>query len=125
MTSSQRIMGSAFVNSKAIKTVAWTIAAMIIAVNGWLTYVFAAENLSESPLSIAALCVGVALYLLFVSYLIVGPEWAEAIAGSMGCGSLGAGAKLDGGYGARETDAEPLLEAGESASGSRVQLFEA
>lgn len=116
MTNSERIMGAAFVNSKAIKTVAWTIAAMIIAVNGWLTYVFASENLSESPISIAALCVAVGLYLLFVGYLVVGAERAAAMAGKVVHREQGARAKHSRAYGARDTDAAPLLEAGQSTS---------
>ena len=67
-------MGEAFVNSRAITAVAWVISGLVIAVNAWLTYLAAAEHLSESPLSIAGLCVGVAAYLGFVVYLILGPE---------------------------------------------------
>ena len=71
-------MGDAFVNSPLVKAVAWTISALIIAVNAWLTYLAAAENLSESPLSIAGLCAGVAAYLAFIIYLAIGPETVAA-----------------------------------------------
>ena len=74
MTSSSRIMGAAFVNARSTKALAWAISAAVILINGWLTYVFAAENLSQSPVSIAALCVGVVAYLAFVTYLVIGPE---------------------------------------------------
>ena len=120
MTSSERIMGATFVNSKAINRIAWTIAALIIAVNGWLTYVFAAENLSESPISIAVLCAGVALYLLFVSYLILGPERAEAIAGSLRFCRGNDMAKVGGGPSSQDTEVQPLLDVGEPLTVSRV-----
>ena len=67
-------MGDAFVNAPLVKAIAWVISGLVIAVNAWLTYLAAAENLAESPFSIAGLCIGVAAYLAFVVYLAVGPE---------------------------------------------------
>ena len=67
-------MGDAFVNQPAVTAVAWVISGLVIAVNAWLTYLAASEHLSDSPLSIAGLCVGVAAYLGFVVYLVVGPQ---------------------------------------------------
>lgn len=120
MTSSERIMGAAFVNSQAINAVAWTIAGMIIAVNGYLTYVFAAENLSGSPVSIAALCVGVLLYLAFVGYLVVGPERASVIRGQLSGRDQSGMVKASRTSGPGETDVEPLLESGLSTSSSVI-----
>ena len=81
-TSSRRIMGDAFVNLPAVTACAWVVSGLVIAVNAWLTYLAAAEHLSQSPISIAGLCVGVAAYLGFVLYLIIGPErfaaWTSA-----------------------------------------------
>lgn len=86
----------------------------MLAVNGYLTYVFANENLLESPISIAGLCVTVVLYLIFVSYLVVGPERYSAVMDTLRHGSKGASDKIVESSSERGTD--PLLEAGQSSS---------
>jgi natural resistance-associated macrophage protein len=74
LTSSRRIMGPFFVNSLATRVGAWVVASVIIGVNGYLVYVAAAQNLTETPWAIAGVVAGVLLYLGFVVWLIVGPS---------------------------------------------------
>ena len=114
MTSSSRIMGAAFVNARSTKALAWAISAAVILINGWLTYVFAAENLSQSPVSIAALCVGVVAYLAFVTYLVIGPERVAQLQGQTF--QVPAEPKAEQLSAEHSADAAPLLEAGQSSS---------
>ena len=73
MTSSERIMGSAFVNHWLTSTVGWTIAVGILAINASDVYEFAGNHVAGRGV-MTLLVLAVALYLLFVLYLTVGPK---------------------------------------------------
>lgn len=74
MTSSERIMGSAFVNHWVTSTVGWAIAAVILAINASDVWEFARNELSGTSWVLVVLLIVVAAYLVFVAYLAVGPE---------------------------------------------------
>ena len=74
MTSSQRIMGAAFVNSKATSSIGWAIAVGILAINASDVYEFASNEVAGRSGLLIALVVAVLLYLSFVLYLTIGPK---------------------------------------------------
>lgn len=74
MTSSERIMGSAFVNHWLTSTVGWAIAAFILAVNASDVWEFAQSELSGVSWVAALLGIIVVAYVIFVIYLTVGPK---------------------------------------------------
>ena len=73
MTSSERIMGAAFVNHWMTSTIGWTIAAGILAINASDVYEFASNEVAGRHWMLGLLIATVALYLTFVLYLAVGP----------------------------------------------------
>ena len=77
MTSSERIMGSAFVNHWLTSTVGWTIAVGILAINASDVYEFACNHVAGRDWVLGLLIIAVLLYLAFVLYLTIGPKrWA-------------------------------------------------
>lgn len=73
MTSSERIMGAAFVNHWLTSAVGWTIAVGILAINASDVYEFASHEVAGRPWVLGLLIAAVALYLMFVAYLTIGP----------------------------------------------------
>jgi len=73
MTSSERIMGAAFVNHWMTSTIGWTIAAGILAINASDVYEFASNEVAGRHWVLGLLIATVALYLTFVLYLTIGP----------------------------------------------------
>ena len=73
MTSSERIMGAAFVNHWMTSTIGWTIAVGILTINASDVYEFASNEVAGRHWVLGLLIATVALYLTFVLYLTVGP----------------------------------------------------
>jgi len=73
MTSSERIMGAAFVNHWMTSTIGWTIAVGILAINASDVYEFASNEVAGRHWVLGLLIATVALYLTFVLYLTIGP----------------------------------------------------
>ena len=74
MTSSERIMGSAFVNHWLTSTVGWTIAVGILAINASDVYEFASNHVEGRDWVLGLLIIAVALYLAFVLYINIGTK---------------------------------------------------
>ena len=74
MTSSERIMGAAFVNHWMTSAVGWTIAAGILAINASDVYEFASNEVAGRSGVLVILMAAILLYLTFVVYLTVGPK---------------------------------------------------
>ena len=74
MTSSERIMGAAFVNHWATSAAGWSIAVGILAINASDVYEFAANEVAGRKWVLGVLIAAVVLYLTFVMYLAVGPS---------------------------------------------------
>ena len=74
MTSSERIMGAAFVNHWMTSTIGWTIAVGILAINASDVYEFASNEAAGRHWVLGLLMATVALYLTFVLYLTIGPN---------------------------------------------------
>ncbi|DBA97780.1 hypothetical protein WJX82_010819 [Trebouxia sp. C0006] len=73
MTSSERIMGAAFVNHWMTSTIGWTIAVGILTINASDVYEFASNEVAGRHWVLGLLIATVAVYLTFVLYLTVGP----------------------------------------------------
>lgn len=74
MTSSERIMGAAFVNHWITSTVGWAIAAGILAINASDVYDFASNEVAGRTWVLVLLIGVVLLYISFVLYLTIGPK---------------------------------------------------
>ena len=74
MTSSERIMGAAFVNHWITRTVGWAIAAGILAINASDVYEFASNEVAGRTWVLVILIGVVFLYISFVLYLTIGPK---------------------------------------------------
>lgn len=73
MTSSERIMGAAFVNHWATSAIGWAIAAFILAVNASDVWQFAQNELTGVSWVAVVLGIAIVAYLVFVLYLVIGP----------------------------------------------------
>lgn len=67
-------MGAAFVNHWMTSTAGWTIAAGILAINASDVYEFASNEVAGRGWLLGVLVAAVALYLIFVLYLTIGPS---------------------------------------------------
>ncbi|KAK9805646.1 hypothetical protein WJX72_009884 [[Myrmecia] bisecta] len=79
MTSSERVMGKAFANSRGIWVAAWAIAACVLSINMWLLFEFASQSMPASVWAYAGVILAVLLYTAFIAYLAVGPERVRAM----------------------------------------------
>lgn len=85
MTSSERIMGSPFVNHWLTSTVGWSIAAGILAINASDVYEFAVNHAAGKEWRLGLLIIAVALYLTFVLYLTIGPKRCASAGQTVDC----------------------------------------
>jgi hypothetical protein len=112
MTSSRRIMGPAFVNTRLTSVATWAIAAMVMAINAYLCYSFVVDNLLGSHASVAAVAVAVIAYVSLLGYLVVGR--GRLTAAGADAETRGPAVSVDGGSPAAVE--KPLLAGGVPAS---------